>query len=599
MNKLPANIESDFQDLSDQALLHLFALHANHAAFAEVVRRYQKLVMSVCLRTVRNSQDAEDAFQATFIALAKRPTQLRKSKSLSSWLYSVAWRTSVRAARRRIQRKARQIPENTTTTAAEPFEEISKIRDMTVLEEELNKLPEHYRSVLVMNFLAGHSNQQIADQLQASRGVIDGRIQRAKNALRVRLVRRGVTMTILGSLAAACTKSANAAPALIEQSVSDGIGFMSGSSTTTKTITSLARPETVGASLPTIPSAAAAVVLAVTLSGWFAAVGNDAVAFEEPTLKSAIEDNSANEETNQTTEIAFPIDEPESVTKGPPKKKARETENTESSSATAVVASAESPTEPKETAEEQRERKLLEFDGDWGSITGQILLDGKAPSPELIHAKGANIKDKQVCSAVALYDLSLQVDPKTNGIENCFVYLLRARTIHPLLAEPEVKTLLQDQINCQFVPHCQIVRVGQAVNVVSSDSVAHNIHTYPFRNHPTSTIAPQGTRKATGLLIKPTTRELLPFPIACDFHPWMKGHWLVLDHPYAAKTDSQGRFRISGLPAGKHKLRLWHERVGYIERDYEIEVIDGEVTELKPVTVELERFAKIAASNQP
>lgn len=589
MNKLPANIEANFQNLSDQALLHLFALHANHAAFAEVVRRYQKLVMSVCLRTVRNPQDAEDAFQATFIALAKRPTQLRKSKSLSSWLYGVAWRTSVRAARRRMKRKTRQIPEDATTAAAEPFEEISKIREMTVLEEELNKLPEHYRSVLVMNFLTGHSNQQIADQLEASRGVIDGRIQRAKNALRVRLVRRGVTMTVLGTLSAACTNSANAAPVLIEQSVSEGIGLMSGRSTITKTITSLARPETVGVSLPTIPSAAAAVVLAVALSGWFVASGNDAVTFQELALNSAIEDGMVNETKDQTTEVAFAIDESELVTKGPPTK---EVEKSESSPAAAVDASEEPPTEPKESAEEQREHKLLEFDGDWGSVTGQILLDGKAPSPELIHAKGANVKDKQVCSAVALYDLSLQVDPKTNGIENCFVYMLRAKTIHPLLTEPKVKTLLQDQINCQFVPHCQIVRVGQTVNVISSDSVAHNIHTYPFRNHPTSTIAPQKARKATGLLIKPTTRESLPFPIACDFHPWMKGHWLVLDHPYAAKTDTQGRFRISGLPAGKHKLRIWHERVGYIERDYEVEVVDGEVTELMPVTVELERFAK-------
>ena len=88
----------------------------------------------------------------------------------------------------------------------------------------------------------------------------------------------------------------------------------------------------------------------------------------------------------------------------------------------------------------------------------------------------------------------------------------------------------------------------------------------------------------------PTRSEPLPIPVTCDFHSWMKAYWLILEHPYAAITDEHGRFRIPGLPSGRHEFRVWHERVGWIERKYEVMVIEGKTIPLKPLSVKGSRF---------
>ncbi|MEZ6125260.1 MAG: hypothetical protein R3C49_19095 [Planctomycetaceae bacterium] len=77
----------------------------------------------------------------------------------------------------------------------------------------------------------------------------------------------------------------------------------------------------------------------------------------------------------------------------------------------------------------------------------------------------------------------------------------------------------------------------------------------------------------------------------CDFHPWMMAYWLVLDHPYAAATDAEGNFTISNLPVGEHEFRIWHERAGYIDRKFMVNVKAGDNA---PVTykVKLDQLAE-------
>lgn len=464
---------------------------------------------------------------------------------------------------------------------------------MTILEEELNRLPDRYRKVLVMNFLAGQSNQQIADQLQTTCGVVDGRLHRAKNELRVRLVRRGVTMSVLGTVAAATSHAkAAAAPALVQHSISNGLNVLSGNPTTPSSITSLVRPATFGASLPTAPSLAAVVVLMVTLFGWLAGSNSQASAFTPPNLNAEINVDQIQDKETQNVEVKIHFDFSMSFKITPPDRNGKTPASNSASNTTDTSRADTKSSAAMEKQNIKREHDILNHKGAWGSVFGQIMLNGEAPKPPLIHAKGADIKDAAVCSAVDAYDKSLLVDADSNGIANCFVYLRRApNAIHPLLLNAKKIRLLQDQKNCQFVPRCQFIQVGQEIEVISSDDVAHNIHTHALRNPSVSTITPK-SKPNSGMVLDFDSAESLPFQIKCDFHSWMKAHWLILDHPYAALTDSNGRFRIRGLPAGKHSLRIWHEQVGYIDRQYEVEVIKGQLTELKPLSVDLKRFTQ-------
>ena len=74
-------------------------------------------------------------------------------------------------------------------------------------------------------------------------------------------------------------------------------------------------------------------------------------------------------------------------------------------------------------------------------------------------------------------------------------------------------------------------------------------------------------------------------PVKCDLHPHMRAYWLILDHPFAAITDAKGRFEIKGLPAGNHEFRVWHERVGYVDRKFKVTITDGKTTTLEAVKV--------------
>lgn len=200
--------------LSDRTLLRRFVLDGDESAFAEIVQRHSGLVMSVCFRVTGQQSDADDAFQATFLALAQRPAGIDNLLSLAGWLYSVAWRTSVRVVRLRRRRMMEALPAEPAAQDSDPLKTIAEASDLAALDEELNELPQKYRDVLVMNYLAQQTSQQIADQLNESKGAVDGRLREAKRLLRVRLARRGVEVGAL-MVAASLTQSAVAAPALI------------------------------------------------------------------------------------------------------------------------------------------------------------------------------------------------------------------------------------------------------------------------------------------------------------------------------------------------------------------------------------------------
>ena len=226
---------------------------------------------------------------------------------------------------------------------------------------------------------------------------------------------------------------------------------------------------------------------------------------------------------------------------------------------------------------------------EWGTVSGKIVLKGDVPSPVLLHAKGADIKDKEVCAALDTYKDDLVINADTKGIANVFVYLAKApKSIHQEAGKPAPKVIF-DQKNCLFIPHTLVVQAGQTVEVLNSDTIAHNTHTYPLRNQAVNVLVAPDTKAGSGTDVATTTRETLPHQVKCDYHPWMMAYWLVVDHPYAAATDAEGNFKIENLPVGTHECRIWHERAGYLDRKYVIEVKAGDNT-LKPVEVNLSQL---------
>ena len=204
--------------ISDNDLLKQFARTRKECVFAELVRRHGRLVMSVCLRVLRNQHDAEDAFQATFLVLAQKCGSIRKREALKSWLCGVAYRLSMNLDRK-IHRKDVALED---APDAEHFDGLGERFDQQVIDEELHGLPQKYRDVLILHYLDGQSSREIAEELGTSQGTVDGRIKRGRQELRVRLAKRGVALmtALVAAQVSAQQASAMVSPALISSTVS-------------------------------------------------------------------------------------------------------------------------------------------------------------------------------------------------------------------------------------------------------------------------------------------------------------------------------------------------------------------------------------------
>ncbi len=228
---------------------------------------------------------------------------------------------------------------------------------------------------------------------------------------------------------------------------------------------------------------------------------------------------------------------------------------------------------------------------EWGSVTGQFVLDGEVPTVAPLVAKGdSNAKDAAVCAAEGVPNDAMIFNAENKGIANIVVYMRRAKTVHPDLVNSKEKTVEFDQKNCNFFPHMMIVRTDQTIVCKSSDAVAHNVHATPFANSAVNFIVQPNDQ--SGVEVKlPLAEPVAPYvEVKCDIHPWMKAWWVVFDHPYAAITDKDGKFTIENLPAGETEFRVWHEKVGFINRKWVVDVKPGKTTTLETVPVSADSF---------
>lgn len=229
---------------------------------------------------------------------------------------------------------------------------------------------------------------------------------------------------------------------------------------------------------------------------------------------------------------------------------------------------------------------------DYGDISGQFILKGDAPDLKPLVTKGQFAKPGLApCSVNPVPSEDLVVDEKTKGIANVFIFLRKKpKKIHPdLKSTPDdKKEVVVDQVGCQYVPHALLLRSDQVVVVKSADKIAHNVHTGTIKNKQENFIIPGIDREGKNK-IKFRTGESIPLPTKCDIHSWMKSQWLILDHPYAALTDKEGKFKIEKLPVGKYTFRVWQESAGWIDKKFKVDVKKGD-NELDVVEVDVKKF---------
>src|SRR5260370_5200988 len=174
------------------------------------------MVLAVCRRVLHHDQDAEDAFQATFLVLVRKAATIWPRHMLPNWLLGVAYRTALAAKTAAAGRRLRERQANPMISTDAPVNELW--RDLRpILDEELSHLPSKYRVPIVLCDLEGKSRQEAARQLGWLPGTLSGRLARARAMLAKRLTRRGLTVSggVLAGALAQNLPSASAPPSLL------------------------------------------------------------------------------------------------------------------------------------------------------------------------------------------------------------------------------------------------------------------------------------------------------------------------------------------------------------------------------------------------
>lgn len=178
--------------MNEGQLLERFVTHRDEAAFAALVARYGPMVLGVCRQMLHDPNDVDDAFQATFLVLVKKAATLRNRDLLGNWLYGVAYKVAHRARTVKARRLAAEKP---------CVEELAMGPDQAGnppqpwIHEEVQRLPEKYRTPVVLCYLQGLTHEQAAERLRWPLGTVKGRLARARDMLRSRLTRKGMAFS--------------------------------------------------------------------------------------------------------------------------------------------------------------------------------------------------------------------------------------------------------------------------------------------------------------------------------------------------------------------------------------------------------------------
>ncbi len=250
--------------LDDRQLLYQFA-DGDESAFTILVERHGGLVMGVCRRVLQHTQDAEDAFQATFMVLARKAGKVAWQESIANWLHGVACRIAFQVRREKARRRIQGNPVDEPAVNG-PDPAWSELKPL--LDEELDRLPARYRIPLVLCCLEGKSRDEAAAQLGWSIGSLKGRLERGRELLRSRLARRGLALsTALASLLVIGGSAKAAVPLTLGlETVRAGMAMLAGQTTLVSTpVLTLAQGALHAMFMTKVKFAAAIAIAVITL----------------------------------------------------------------------------------------------------------------------------------------------------------------------------------------------------------------------------------------------------------------------------------------------------------------------------------------------
>jgi RNA polymerase sigma factor (sigma-70 family) len=270
---------SDADSRADSALLRAFAAGNDQAAFTTVVRRHGALVLAVCRRVLHDLHDAEDAFQATFILLARNAAAVGKHESAAGWLHETAFRTASSARRARFRRQRHERSARTMRVTSPEWQVVWR-EVQVVLDEEIRRLPAIYREAFVLCCLENKSAAEAARVLGVQEGTVGSRLTRARVRLQEALTRRGVSLSaVLGAAAlAGGTAAARASAALIASTVRAATLLAARNTTAAGVVSAnvaelLAKAETAMVTTKLKTTALVVLALALALAGAVTGVG--------------------------------------------------------------------------------------------------------------------------------------------------------------------------------------------------------------------------------------------------------------------------------------------------------------------------------------
>jgi RNA polymerase sigma factor (sigma-70 family) len=231
LGRLRRAVGSSAGPAEDVRLLARFAADRDPAAFERLVERHGPMVRAVCRRILRHEQDAEDAFQATFLALARSAAAIGRG-SVAGWLYRAAFHAALKAKARAARRREVPAP-NDIAADGDPAPAAATDEVRAVIDAEVTRLPERLRLPVVLCYFQGRSNSEAAAELGCPRGTVDSRLNAARARLKARLIRRGVApavaATFLDWLAGCEAAGAALSSAAIRSAARAAVAFTSGS----------------------------------------------------------------------------------------------------------------------------------------------------------------------------------------------------------------------------------------------------------------------------------------------------------------------------------------------------------------------------------
>ena len=216
-----------------------------------------------------------------------------------------------------------------------------------------------------------------------------------------------------------------------------------------------------------------------------------------------------------------------------------------------------------------------------GNITGTVMYEGDAPERPALTAT----KDQHCIDAVQGTKSEALVVSKGKGIKNVVIYA-RVRGAEVTLPEENPK---MDQVGCAYFPHVLAVPVGATVDLVSSDPVAHNVHSHAQKNEAVNTLIPK-----PGVVIPHKIEKAEEIKFTCDIHAWMTGYIVAVPNNFFTvtgykdaedewissdayeKSEDTGKYTIENVPAGRARVIAWHEELGTANKTVEV-TADGDI----------------------